>query len=146
MHIQAPNICDTCRYGGILYFGMHNSTNQTYISTTQIHYYLAQLQNKLWTEFKIEETLSLLISVSNFWISIKRSLKDISLFAQYLDDPWQVLQMKPTPVDRSRVDRHIRSHPGRAKMNEQAATVEESEHMASMHGTILHVTAREFAQ
>ena len=54
--------------------------------------------------------------------------------------------MKPTPADRSRVDRHIRLHPRRVKMNEQATTVEESERMASMHGTILHVTAREFAQ
>ena len=54
--------------------------------------------------------------------------------------------MNPTPVDRSRVNRHIRLHPRRVKTNEQAATVEESKHMASMHGTILHVTAREFAQ
>ena len=49
--------------------------------------------------------------------------------------------MKPTPADRSQVDRHIRLHPRRAKTNNQTATVEESERMASMHGTILHVTA-----
>ena len=51
-----------------------------------------------------------------------------------------------THTSRSRVDRHIQSHPRRAKANKQAATVEGSERMASMHGTIhvLHVTAREF--